>query len=123
MRNKYNAQRCESGSMKETIVRNSICSWLRLQKAFVFVHDSVGIYDPIKRRFRKNHNPYRIKGVSDILGIWRNKFLAIEVKNEKGRASPEQKQFIARVNEYGGIGFVARSIDDCERELRLRGEF
>lgn len=109
--------------MKETWIRNAICSWLRLHRALVFIHDSVGIYDPTKKVFRRNLNPYRMKGVADILGIWRNKFLAIEVKNETGVVSAEQKEFLSKVNNHGGIGFVARSIQDVERELKARGEF
>lgn len=101
----------------ESMIRNSICSWLKIKKCFCFVHDSVGIYDPIKKTFRVNKNPHRIKGVSDILGIWRGKFLAIEVKVPGKYPTPEQKRFLEQVNREGGIGFVARSITDVEFQL------
>lgn len=97
----------------ESAIRNQICSWLSFQKCFCFVHDSVGIYDPKTKRFRSNTNRYRIKGVADVLGIWKGKFLAIEVKTKRNYPTPEQKTFLARVNAEGGIGFVARSIEDC----------
>lgn len=101
----------------ESNIRNAICSWLSLKRAFAFVHDSVGIYDPVRRRFRANNNRFRIKGVADILGIWRGRFLAIEVKVKGRYPTPEQKAFLERVNQEGGIGFVARSIDDVIQEL------
>lgn len=101
----------------ENSIRNAICSWLSFQKCLFFVHDSVGIFDPIRKRFRANKNPYRIKGVADILGIWNGRFLAIEVKQPGRYATPEQKAFLKRVNECGGIGFVARSIDDVRAHL------
>lgn len=101
----------------EKEIVKQICSWIFLHRGFVFIHDSVGIYDKRTRRFRTNTNPYRIRGVSDILGIWRRKFLAIEVKSKTGSVTPEQERFIAAVRQHGGIAFVARSIEDVEREL------
>lgn len=86
-------------------------------RVFFWKVDSVGIFDPVKRRYRANTSPYRIKGVSDILGIWRGRPLAIEVKSEKGRLRPEQREFLERFRSEGGIAFMARSIDDVKREL------
>lgn len=101
----------------EGFVKNAICSYLKLKNVFFFIHDSVGIYDPRRGVYRKNISPYRIKGVADILGIYRGKFLAIEVKSEKGYPTPAQSWFIEKVKSEGGIAFIARSIDDVKREL------
>jgi penicillin-binding protein-related factor A (putative recombinase) len=102
----------------ENRIRNAICSWLTLYRCFCFIHDSVGIYDTKLKKFRANKNRFRIKGVSDILGIWEGKFLAIEVKAGKNRLTQEQKVFLDRVNQEGGIGLVARSIADVEQILK-----
>lgn len=102
----------------ENRIRNAICSWLSLYRCFAFIHDSVGIYDTKLKMFRANKNRFRIKGVSDILGIWEGKFLAIEVKAGKNTLTPHQQYFLERVNQEGGIGFVARSIADVERFLK-----
>lgn len=104
----------------ESRIRNIICSWLTAKKAFIFIHDSVGIYDPKIKRFRRNTNPYRKIGVSDILGIWQKKFLAIECKAGKNKPTPAQEHFIREVNEKGGIAFVAYSLDDVIKELDAR---
>lgn len=40
-------------------------------------------------------------------------FVAIETKTQKGRASTEQKNFIERVNEAGGIAGIAKSDEDA----------
>lgn len=98
-------------------VKNLICGWLRAQRCFFFIHDSVGIFDPVKKQFRSNRSPYRIRGVSDILGIWEGKFLAIEVKAGRNTPTDEQMAFINTVNDRGGIGFVAWSLEDVERIL------
>lgn len=57
-------------------------------------------------------------GTSDIIGFMKDgRFLAVEVKAGKGKATDLQNDFISSVNESGGIAFVAWSVDDCETEL------
>lgn len=66
-------------------------------------------------------NQWHIRGVSDILGIYKGRMIAIELKRplKKPRtreklealASPDQKSFLKRVNMEGGLGFVADSVD------------
>lgn len=106
----------------EGMIKSAICEWLAWKGFFFWVADSVGIFDPKTQRFRANQNPYRIKGVSDILGVLPGgRILAIEVKTPVGRVSPEQRIFIDMVNDDGGVAFVARSIADVEREFKARG--
>ena len=45
-------------------------------------------------------------------------FLAVETKSESGRASKEQKNFLERVSEAGGIAILARSAQDVAGGLR-----
>ena len=59
------------------------------------------------------------KGIADIIGIWEGRFLAIEVKRPGGKLSIEQELFLRRVNEKGGIGFVAYGIDDVIKALNI----
>jgi hypothetical protein len=105
-------------SQPEKLIENQILTYLFKRGIFAWKNQSVGIYDPVKRIYRKNNNPFHIKGVSDILGILPGgRILAIEVKTEKGRVSPEQQFFIQKINDRGGLAFVARSIYDVEKEL------
>lgn len=106
----------------ENAIKYQICGWLARQRCFFFQVDSVGIFDPIKKIYRKNHNPYRIRGVSDILGIWQGKFLAIEVKTKTGQVSDYQKAFLEQVNLSGGIGIVARCVGDLECLRNVEGQ-
>lgn len=82
-----------------------------------FPVDSVGIYDSIRKTFRKRHSIHHIKGVSDILGVVRGRFIAIEVKSKVGRLSPEQKLYLDRVNSFGGYAIMARSVEDVKAFL------
>lgn len=103
----------------ENKIKNEICSYLRQKGHFIFLHDSVGIYDPKIKRFRANTNPYRMKGVSDILGIYKStgRMLAIEVKTLSGVISKHQQSFLATVRANGGIAFMARSVAEVMLEL------
>lgn len=102
----------------EGIIKNAILSWLSSHPdIFAFPIDSTGIYDPVKKIFRKKHSIYHIKGVSDILGIYKGRPLAIEVKSKTGRLSDEQKYFLRRFEAAGGIAIVARSVQDVENIL------
>lgn len=60
------------------------------------------------------------KGISDILGCWQGRMLAIEIKKPGGRISPDQQKFIDTVNAEGGIAFVAWSVDDVVKQLNLQ---
>ena len=107
----------------EKVIENQIFHYLKKRGIFCWKNDSVGIFDPVKKIYRSNRNPNRIKGVSDILGILPNgRFLAIEVKAEKGRASPEQVEFLSQIERNGGIGILARSLSDIESEAALFGK-
>lgn len=60
-------------------------------------------------------------GVPDIVGITKDgRFLGIEVKTKNGRLSPHQEQFIKRINDAGGVAFVARSVEDVIEQLGLK---
>ena len=53
-------------------------------------------------------------GGSDLIGIAPGgRFIAIEVKTTKGRATPEQIRFIEAVKNHGGIAGIARSVEDA----------
>lgn len=52
-------------------------------------------------------------GSSDLIGIHRGRFIAVEVKAKTGRVRPEQQRFIDAVNRAGGIAGVCRSVEDA----------
>ena len=62
-------------------------------------------------------------GGSDLLG-WRSVngvavFCAVEVKDARGRITPDQQRFIDVVTAAGGYAGVARSVDDARAILRM----
>ena len=63
------------------------------------------------------------KGSSDILGILPGgRLLCVECKApNRGRLSPEQKQFLADVRELGALALVVRGWQELDEALRKAG--
>lgn len=105
----------------EKEIENAILDYLKtIPDSFFWKNNSGGVFDPKARVFRKNTNRHIIKGVPDILGMIEGRFVGIEVKKPKPNKtypSKEQKDFITRVEEIGGIAFIARSVSDVEEIL------
>lgn len=54
------------------------------------------------------------KGSSDIIGIAPDgRFLAVEVKTDRGRVSDHQRTFLGVVSASGGRAGVARSVEEA----------
>lgn len=103
----------------EKIIENHVLQFLFKRGIFAWKNQSVGIFDPIRKIYRKSNNPFHIKGVSDVLGILPGgRLLAIEVKSKVGRPSPEQILFIDKINKSGGLAFIARSVEEVEERLK-----
>lgn len=52
-------------------------------------------------------------GGADLIGLFRGRFVAIEIKTPTGRQSPEQKQYEALVRRLGGEYAILRSVDEA----------
>lgn len=102
--------------MKEKLIENEILEWLAWNDIFAFKVKSQGTFDPTTNRFRKPSKYYK-RGTADILGIYKKRPLAIEVKSETGRLSIHQKIFLQEFQNHGGISIVARSPEDVEKYL------
>ena len=51
-------------------------------------------------------------GVPDLLFFYRGQLHGIELKTEKGRQSPKQKEFQAKFEKEGGQYYIVRSVDN-----------
>lgn len=103
--------------MTEKEIENQILGYLVNRGIFCFKVESQGTFDSRIGAYRSG-SVYRLKGVSDIVGCLNDgRFLAIEVKTPTGKVSPEQTFFINKINKKGGLAFVARNVEDVERNL------
>lgn len=93
----------------EKDIRRSIKDFLKKTGWFVFPVFQGGMYS--------------YPGISDYIAVRDGIVLFIEVKNERGNQSPDQKNFENNVNDHGGVYFVARSIEDVDNKIyELTGE-
>jgi len=99
--------------LTEKQIENAILQALNmLPTCKAWKNQSVGIYDPIKKTFR-SRSKYQIKGVSDILGIYRGKMICLEVKSKKGRLTDEQSLFLEQMRKLGAVTACVRSVSEA----------
>ena len=102
----------------ERLIETAILDYLNgIPDCYAWKNTSVGAYNKAAGRYLKPRGKYRITGISDILGVFRGAFLAVEVKSLTGRPTKNQLDFIEDVRSCGGIAFVARSVDEVRRNL------
>lgn len=125
-------------SITEKQIENQILTYLKNKRIFAFKVQSVGVFDPSKRVFRKKPTDH-INGVSDILGCLPDgRMLSIEVKRPyiskktmtisyrtqeqlEKLASEDQVSFINTIKKQGGVAFYADSVEIVEDQLLLFG--
>jgi hypothetical protein len=62
-------------------------------------------------------NPFQQPGISDLIGVYEGRGLALEVKLPGGKVSKIQAAFLRRWHDAGGVAAVVRSVEDVEELL------
>lgn len=105
--------------MKESIIQRGILDYLATVPDIYFFRAGAGAVTTSTGRFFRSGKP----GVPDIIvcvpkitdnGRIVGIFIGLEVKNEKGRQSPVQKQAQADIKNAGGHYYIVRSISDVK---------
>ena len=67
---------------------------------------------------------YQKSGIPDIIALINSKFVAIELKAPRGRASELQKRNIRLINECGGYGYILypKDFDNFKKEIERIGQ-
>lgn len=106
--------------LTEKQIESAVLDYLNaLLSCFAFKVNTVGIYDKARKVFRTNRNRHLHNGTSDILGVYKGRMFAFEVKKPKSVSSAKtypsksQKSFLDNVIRCGGNGCIVRSIDDA----------
>ena len=58
-------------------------------------------------------------GTPDVICCLEGKFIALEVKTQKGRVSELQKHHIEQINNSGGLAAVVRSVEEVKEIISL----
>lgn len=67
--------------------------------------------------WKEHGGPYGTNGIPDIICCYRGRFVAFEVKNEKGRPTKLQEAVIRKITRASGIACIVRSVEDVKAAL------
>ncbi len=71
-------------------------------------------HDPESVWYKIHGGPSQQRGIPDLLGCYRGRFVALEVKlDHRSKASPSQRLQLARITEAKGFSAVVRSPEDA----------
>lgn len=118
------AKREHCVQLTEKEIEESILNYLNLlPRCFAFKVKTTGFFDTKRRMFRKNTSKYVVPGTSDILCIYRGKFIAIEVKTPrtyklKTPTVENQQAFIDKVVSCEGTALFVWSLDQVVRLIQ-----
>ena len=90
--------------MKEKTITNQILKYLKTE--------------PECFAFKEHGGLYGVSGLPDIICCYKGKFMAFEVKTEKGKLSKLQEITIKRINEAGGMAFKVTSLQEVKDVLK-----
>lgn len=97
----------------ETQIQAAILDWLRWHKIHAWRCQAVPV--PVRRGNAivglRRANPETI-GIPDILGVYKGRLFAVEVKTAVGRLRPEQIEWKEKLESNGALWTIARSVDD-----------
>ncbi len=71
--------------------------------------------------FKEHGGFYGTAGIPDIICSYKGRFIAFEVKTEKGRATELQEATIKKINKAGGTALIVRSVQDVKDAIRNLG--
>jgi len=107
----------------EQVIQKTIIDFLtQLENAgelFFQRTNNIAVYDPTTKRFRSLPKGQK-KGFPDITVILKGKFIGLELKQEKGYLSKEQKTTRDSIIKNGGEYHTIRSLRDLKNALRSK---
>jgi hypothetical protein len=104
--------------LSEKQIETAILYFLNLHGIFAFKLNNTGVWDPIRKVYRKPNSRYIIRGIPDICAMIKDgPTVWVEVKSSTGKVSEYQNEFIQRCRRMGHIAFVAKSVDDVVKHL------
>lgn len=105
-------------NVKEQDILNAIMDFLKIKQAHVAHVRNTGTIIRTGNKTFFGRNKRNQPGVADIIGVYKGKPIAIEVKSPVGRVSPEQTAWLSQWGSSGGFFVVARSVDHVDQFIR-----
>ena len=89
--------------MNESDITKSILKYLKTLPHCFFWKEHGGIYGT--------------SGIPDIIVCIGGRFIALEVKTQKGKTTPLQNAAIRKIRSSGGFAFVVRSVEEAKNAI------
>lgn len=89
--------------MNESEITKSILKYLKTLPRCFFWKEHGGIYGT--------------SGIPDIIVCIDGRFIALEVKTQKGKTTPLQNAAIRKIRSSGGFAFVVRSMEEAKNAI------
>lgn len=105
----------------ERQITHSIIEYLNYQGYFCW-RENVGAMELPNKNGTTRMVKFGKAGISDIIGLSKKgRFIAVEVKRPETmkRVTPAQDSFLQMIRDYGGIGIVASSVEDVQKQLKV----
>ncbi|MBT9168970.1 MAG: hypothetical protein DDT19_02322 [Syntrophomonadaceae bacterium] len=91
---------CAVSAPLEKTITAAVLRWLRAQPGCYAI---------------KTHGDYRQAGQPDIIGSYRGKCFALEVKRPGGKVTPLQTAILVKWGEAGAVAGVVTSVEDVKK--------
>ncbi len=101
-------------SQRESQVQVEIRLALGGEPELVLWRNNIGVAEMHGRKVRFGVGG---PGGADLIGIFRGRFVAVEIKTSTGRQNDDQRKFQALVERKNGVYVVLRSVDDAQKWL------
>lgn len=98
----------------EKYIQRAIIDYLSLRRDIYFFRAGSGAIRTEKGGYFKSGK----RGCPDILVLFNSRYIAIEVKSDVGKQSPEQKEAEKQIIKCGGEYHLVRSIDEVMNILK-----
>lgn len=95
---------------KESDIQKTILEWLTWKKVFHYRNNSGA--SPRESNGKRYYIRFGERGSPDIICVIDGKYVGIECKTSKGKQSESQIEFQKRLEDAGGVYFLARSLED-----------
>jgi hypothetical protein len=100
--------------VSEAQIQDDVRLILGADPAGVWWRNNVGVAETV----RGNKIKFGLfPGSADLVGLFRGRFVAVELKTPSGRQSKEQRLWQKCVEDHGGIYALVRSTDDAHALL------
>src|ERR1700691_3864750 len=91
----------------------------RGKRIFHYRNNSGAAVVPATGNYARRFISIGTAGSSDIIAVVNGRYIAVEVKDAKGKQNENQKDFQQRLESAGGLYIVARRLEDVEQIAKM----